>query len=142
MKYKVYFTSTKKVTDRLAETIAGAIDVSAERLYPAYMPDGVDLMFIGCDGSHADNVVLDFAAHLKPDRVRYAAIFNTNSTLSHRAIDQMRAALSARGVIVLENSLLFLSRPFQHDLPEFDRTAAVDFTASSCREVSMHAGRR
>jgi len=136
MKYKVYYTSTKKAAERIAETIAGATDVSAERLFPAYMPDGVDLMFIGCDGSHADSVVLDFAKHLKADRVRYAALFNANPMLSQRALEQMRAALTAHGVTVLESTLLCPIRPFQHSLPESDRIAAIDFATACCREIA------
>ena len=142
MKYKVYYTSAKKVAEQIAEVIAGVLDVSAERLFPAYMPDGVDLMFIGCDGAHAENVVLDFISQLRPDRVRYAALFNANAKMSPRALDQMRTLLAEHGVKVLDNTLLCLSRPFQHDLPEFDRIAAKDFATASCREVSAHSAAR
>ena len=138
MKCKIYYTSSRGVAEAIARILGEAAGVSPEPLNPAYMPDGVDLMFLGCDGSHPDEAVADFIQALRPERVRYAALFNTNSSLNDRAVERMRDALRARGVRVLENSLICQSRPFQKGLPEFDCAGVADFAAACLREVKRY----
>ena len=138
MKCKIYYTSSRGVAEAIAYAISEVAGVNPERLNPAFMPDRVDLMFLGCDGSHTDEVVLDFIATLKPERVQCAAIFNTNSKMSDRALERMRSALEERKITVLENTLLCLSHPFKKELQGFDRVAAVDFAHAALREVSQH----
>lgn len=136
MKLKIYYTSSRGVAEAVAYAVAEETGASPERLYPAFLPDGVDLMFLGYDGSHPDEVVLDFISRLSPGRVRNAALFNTNSKLSSRALDDMREALEARGIHVLEETLLCLSHPFKKELQGFDRVEAKDFVHASLRAVS------
>ena len=138
MKCKVYYTSSRNVAKVIAQALAQKAGVYAEPLNPAYMPDGVELMFLGCDGSRIDSVVLSFIESLRPERVRYAALFNTNSKLSSRGIETMKDELQARGIRVLENSFICLSRPFQKAVSDFDLDTARDFALASIREVQRH----
>ena len=135
MKYKIYYTSSRNVAETIAYTIGDVIGSAPERLNPAYMPDNVDLMFLGCDGSHPDEVILNFISALKPSRVKFAALFNTNSKLTLKGIERMRSLLQERGIQVLPDPLVCVSRPFQKDLEGFDRAAVLDFANESVRNL-------
>ena len=135
MKYKIYYTSSRNVAETIAYTIGDVIGSAPERLNPAYMPDNVDLMFLGCDGSHPDEVILNFISALKPSRVKFAALFNTNSKLTMKGIERMRSLLQERGIQVLPDPLVCVSRPFQKDLEGFDRAAVLDFANESVRNL-------
>ena len=138
MKYKIYYTSSRGVAEAIAYAISDAVGVSPERLNPAFMPDNVDLMFLGHDGSHADDVVMDFIAQLGPARVRRAVLFNTNSTLTPRAIERMRAALRERRIPVEDLSFLCQSTPFKKDLSPLNRDAVVHFAHAALRNAGFN----
>lgn len=106
MNLKVYYVSPKGCAEMVAETIARTCQCTKEPLLPAYMPERVPLMFIGCDGSKADKVTMDFINKLNKDRVHKAALFCCNSGLSDAPIAQMRAALTERGIPVVEEALV------------------------------------
>ena len=127
MKCKIYYTSSRSVAEAIADTIGQTIGVTPERLNPAYMPDGVDLMFLGCDGPHTDEVVIDFIRTLKPSRVKCAALFNTNSKAVYRAIERMREALQEKGISVQDRSFVAVSRPFQKEPEGLDRASVAEF---------------
>ena len=68
-------------------------------------------------------------------------LFNTNSKFSGKALDGMREALEARGVRVLENTLLCQSHPFKKEFQKFDKDAVVDFAHASLRAVGREGKR-
>lgn len=96
--------SQRGSAEAVAVAIAEAVGCAPEPLLPAYMPENVDLMFLGCEGARADRVTLDFIASLSSGRVQSAALFQCARTPGE-ALLQMRAALAARGIRVLERSL-------------------------------------
>ena len=137
LKFKIYYTSSRNVAEAIALAIGKVVGVTPERLNPAYMPDSVDLMFLGYDGSRSNQVVQDFIQTLKPSRVRCAALFNTNSTESMKAVTRMREALEAKGIQVLPDAYVCPSRPFQKDLEDFDQDAVLRFAAASVNFIRM-----
>jgi hypothetical protein len=131
MRCKVYYMSQRGAAEAVAEAVAGAAGVKPEPLLPAYMPENVDLMFLGCEGARADRVTLQFIESLGPSRVKCAALFQCARTRGE-ALAQMRAALEARGIAVLTKTChtpvrsLFGLRP---EPPDLD--AARDFARES-----------
>lgn len=105
MNCKVYYVSPKGSTELIADTIAKQCPQCVkEPLLPAYMPENVPLMFLGCEGGKADKITLDFISSLNDKRVRNAALFCCSG--SSEPIEQMKKALEARGVRVLDSSFL------------------------------------
>ena len=104
MKIKVHYVSPKGCAEQVAQSIANICDCAKEALLPAYMPENIDLMFLGCEGGRADRVTLDFINIMNRERVHSAALFCCGT--NPEAIAQMRKALSARGVHVLERSFI------------------------------------
>lgn len=122
MKCKVYYTSPKGSAESVAQAIASQCPQCVkEPLHPAYMPENVPLMFLGCEGGKADKVTMEFISTLGPQRVRHAALFCCANGASE-AIPQMKKALEARGVQVLDESFtapgkkMFGGGPQQSDL--------------------------
>ncbi|MEG1844514.1 MAG: hypothetical protein RR296_09750 [Clostridia bacterium] len=131
MTTRVYYVSPKGSAEKIAGAIARAVKCACEPLLPAYMPENVGIMFLGCEGTKADKVTLDFISVLNPDRVARAALFHcgkdanalgqmraalinpdrvTHTALFHcgkdaNALGQMRAALTQRGIEVLDMTL-------------------------------------
>lgn len=103
MRCKVYYMSQHGSAASIAEAIAGVAGCQPEPLLPAYMPENVELMFLGCEGVRADRVTLSFIESLSPTRVRNAALFHCARTRGE-ALLQMRSALQARGVNILEKT--------------------------------------
>lgn len=97
-----------------------AVKCVKEPLLPAYMPENVKLMFLGCEGNKADKVTMDFIASLTPNRVANAALFHCGK--DQQALSQMRKALKDKGIQVLDMTLttplkgLFGGGPTQADL--------------------------
>lgn len=104
MRCKVYYMSQRGSAEAIAEVVAGAALCQPEPLLPAYMPENVELMFLGCEGLRADKVTLQFIESLSPSRVRSAALFQCARARGD-AIAQMRSALEARGIAVLDEAL-------------------------------------
>ncbi len=124
MRRKVYYMSQRGPAEAVAVAIARVAGCQPEPLLPAYMPENVDLMFLGCEGERADKVTLSFIDSLNPNRVRRAALFQC-ANIRGEAANQMRAALAARGISVSErvftapNKNLFgRGGPAQADLDE------------------------
>ncbi len=101
MRRKVYYMSQRGPAEAVAVAIARVAGCQPEPLLPAYMPENVDLMFLGCEGDRADKVTLSFIDSLNPNRVRRAALFQCASPRGEAA-NQMRAALVARGIAVAD----------------------------------------
>jgi hypothetical protein len=102
MRCKVYYMSQRGSAEAVAEAVASEALCAMEPLLPAYMPENVDLMFLGCEGARADRVTLQFIETLSPSRVRRAALFQCSG--GGEALHQMRRALQARGVAVAEKT--------------------------------------
>lgn len=102
MRCKVYYMSQRGSAEAVAEAVADQAGCAMEPLLPAYMPENVELMFLGCEGARADRVTLQFIESLSPCRVRRAALFQCSS--GGEALRQMREALEARGVTVAEKT--------------------------------------
>ncbi len=102
MRCKVYYMSQRGSAEAIAEAVASEVGCAMEPLLPAYMPENVDLMFLGCEGARADRVTMQFIETLSPSRVRRAALFQCPG--GGEALHQMRQALQARGVAVAEKT--------------------------------------
>ena len=103
MRIRVHYVSPKGSAEQVAEAIARTAKCVKEPLLPAYMPENVKLMFLGCEGNKADKVTMDFIASLTPNRVANAALFHCGK--DHQALSQMRSALSDKGIQVLDMTL-------------------------------------
>ena len=120
MKCRVHYVSPKGSAEAVAEAIARECKCVKEPLLPAYMPENITLMFLGCEGSKADKVTLQFIASMNKQRVANAALFNCGK--GTEALNQMRDALKSRGVNVLDKTFtapvkgLFGGGPTQADL--------------------------
>lgn len=122
MKCRVHYVSPRGCAEALAEAIAREAHCQREPLLPAYMPENLKLMFLGCEGSRADKVTLEFIQSMCPERVKNVALFCCTSGKGVECIGQMRRALEKRGVNVLDISLiapikgLFRKGPSEADL--------------------------
>ncbi len=131
MKGRVHYVSPKGCAEAVAEAIAREIKIVKEPLLPAYMPEGIILMFLGCEGTKVDKVTMEFIKSLNNKRVENAALFCCNPKKSTAAIEEMRTALKAQGINVLDKSFVctgkgFLSgkAPTDQDLEEARKFAA------------------
>lgn len=105
-KGKVHFVSPKGSAAKVAEKIGQETDIIIEALPPAYMPENVILMFLGCEGTKADKVTMEFIKTLNSKRVNNAALFCCNPKKDDKAIQQMKEALTAQGVKVLDSTFV------------------------------------
>lgn len=112
MNIKVYYVSPKGCAETIADAIAKECGCLKEALMPAYPPENVAMMFIGCEGGKADKVTMDFVRSLNPSRVKNAALFSCSPKKDNAAIDQMRSALEEKGVRVLKGSMAFPGKGF------------------------------
>ena len=131
MKGRVHYVSPKGCAEAVAEAIAREIQIVKEPLLPAYMPEGIILMFLGCEGTKPDKTTMEFIRSLNNKRVENAALFCCNPKKSDAAITVMRDALKAQGINVLDKSFVctgkgFLSgkAPTDQDLEEARKFAA------------------
>jgi len=101
MKGRLHYVSPKGSAELVAAAIGKEVDMIKEALPPAYMPENAILMFLGCEGTKADKVTLEFIRTLNAKRVNNAALFCCNAKKDDKAIQQMKEALTAVGVKVL-----------------------------------------
>ena len=106
VKGRVHYVSAKGSAEMVAEAIAREMKVVKEPLLPAYMPEGVVLMFLGCEGTKADKTTMEFIKSLNKSRVANVALFACNGKKSDAAIQQMAAALKSVGVNVLPKTFV------------------------------------
>ena len=99
---RLHYVSPKGSAEMIAAKIGQETDTIKEALLPAYMPENIALMFLGCEGTKADKTTLEFIKTLNPKRVNTAALFCCNPKKSDNAIAQMKAALTAQGVKVMD----------------------------------------
>lgn len=101
---RLHYVSPKGSAEMIAAKIGQETDTIKEALLPAYMPENIALMFLGCEGTKADKTTLEFIKTLNPKRVATAALFCCNPKKSDNAIAQMKAALTAQGVKVMDST--------------------------------------
>ena len=106
IKGRVHYVSPKGSAEMVAEAIAREMKVVKEPLLPAYMPEGIALMFLGCEGTKPDKTVMSFIDSLNASRVANAALFCCNGKKSDAAIQIMAAALKQHGINVLPKTLV------------------------------------
>ena len=56
MKGRLHYVSPKGSAEMVATAIGNEVNMIKEALPPAYMPENVILMFLGCEGGKADKV--------------------------------------------------------------------------------------
>lgn len=112
MNVKVYYVSPKGCAEIIAEAISRELRCTKEALMPAYPPENVAMMFIGCEGSKIDDVTSNFLNSLSTARVRNAALFSCSPKQDNVAIGQMRAILEGKGINVLAGSRAFPGKGF------------------------------
>ena len=106
MKARVHYVSPKGAAETIAEVLARECKCVKEPLLPAYMPENVAIMFLGCEGTKADKTTLEFINSLNKNRVANAALYCCNPKKSDAPIAQMKAALEARGVNVMSQTFV------------------------------------
>ena len=138
IKCRVHYVSPKGCAEMVAESIARVAKVPKEALLPAYLPVGVALMFLGCEGGKADKITLEFANSLNTNRVAHAALFCCNPKKSDAPIQQMKAALEAQGIKVLEQTFVTTAKGFfgGKNPSEADLKAAAEW-AAACEKIVM-----
>lgn len=112
MNVRIYYVSPKGCAEIIAEAIAREVQYKKEPLMPAYPPENVAMMFIGCEGSKVDAVTMNFINSLTTARVRNAALFSCSPKQDNAAIDQMRKLLEDKGINVLASSKAFPGKGF------------------------------
>lgn len=139
MANKVLYFSKGGNTKKVADSIAKAIDLSAETVPVAYPISNVQLLFLGA-GLYAgklDEKMTNYIKILDAKSVRNVALFSTSGNGEGSANKIMRDLLVAKGINVLDKSFsckgqsfIFLSRkhPDEQDLKN-----AQDF-AKECLE--------
>ena len=119
MKCRVHYVSPKQSAEAIAEVIARECKCVKEPLLPAYMPEGVYLMFLGIE-KKADKTTMQFISTLNKERVANCALFCCGQ--NDAAIAQMRDALTSKGINVLEETFtapckgMFAKGPSDSDL--------------------------
>ena len=106
IKGRVHYVSPKGSAEMVAEAIAREMKVVKEPLLPAYMPEGIALMFLGCEGTKPDKTTMSFISSLNASRVANAALFCCNGKKSDAAIKIMADALKQQGINVLPKTLV------------------------------------
>ena len=129
MKARVHYVSPKGSAEMVAEAIARECKCVKEPLLPAYMPENIAIMFLGCEGGKADKVTMEFISSMSKERVANAALFCCNPKKDPAPIQQMKAALESRGVHVMKQTFvctgkgLFGKAPSDADLAEAKKFA-------------------
>lgn len=98
---KVYYVSPKGSAMAIADAISRACNCTKEALMPAYMPENVTLMFLGCDGTKADSATVEFLNSLNDKRVRNAALYCCSPKMDTNAITQMKSILENKGIRIV-----------------------------------------
>ena len=114
MRTKIYYAGDKPAIQETATVIAQEFKLPSEQLQPAYMPEGLPIAFIGAEdkGGKPHKVAIEFINTLDPKRVAAAAIFCTSPKMSDACLKPMREALIARGIKVLDETLVCNGKGF------------------------------
>lgn len=138
VKTRVHYVSPKGSAEMVAEVIARVVTQPKEALLPAYMPEGIVLMFLGCEGGKADKVTMEFISSMNSSRVQNVALFGTNPAKSDAAVQQMKAALTQRGVKVLDKTFVCQGKGFFGKHPtDADLEAARQWAEECAKQVAQ-----
>ena len=138
MHLRVHYVSPKGAAEMVAEAISATVNTVKEALPPAYMPEGIALMFLGCEGTKADKTTMEFIGTLTAKRVKYAALYCCNAKKSDAAIQQMKDALVNSGIKVLDSTFVAPAKAlFGGKNPsEADLQAAAQWAQDCMKQVS------
>ena len=108
MKCRVHYTSPKGCAETIAEVIAREAKQPKEPLPPAYMPEAVPLMFLGCEeaGGKIDKVMSAFVNTMDTGRVTHVALFTTAPKLTSKSAEAIKAVLQGKGIKVMSEILI------------------------------------
>ena len=108
MKTRVHYTSPKGSAEMVAEAIARIATQPKEPLPPAYMPEAVPLMFLGCEesGGKIDKVMQAFISTMDTKRVAHVALFTTSPRGAHATIDAIKQVFVSKGIKVVGDTLI------------------------------------
>ncbi len=133
MNIKVYYSGKRGCAEIIASAMAKELGANKEALMPAYPPENVPLMIIGCEGTKADSVTLEFLRTINTSRVRNAALFACSPKAQGDAVNQMRECLESKGVNVLPNSPTFNGKgAFSGHRPDDTEVEAARNYARDC----------
>jgi len=137
VKGRVHYISKKGSVEMVAEAIARECKVTKEPLLPAYMPEGVVIMFLGIEGKKADKVMIEFVKAMDAGRVTNVALFSANPAKSDAAFAQVRTLLQERGVNVLDKTFVCSGKGLLggHHPSQADLDAAGKFAAECVNSV-------
>lgn len=105
MKSRIHYTSPKGCSEIIAEAIAREATQPKEPLPPAYMPENVPIMFLGCEEGNGkiDKVMKTFIDTMNSKRVFHVALFTTAPKLTHATADAIKKVLEDNGVKVMDD---------------------------------------
>ena len=136
MKARVHYVSPKGSAETIAEAIARECKCVKEPLLPAYMPENIAIMFLGCEGGKADKVTMEFISSMSKERVANAALFCCNPKKDPAPIQQMKTALESRGVHVMNQTFVCTGKGLFGKAPsDADVEAAKKFAQSVIHEL-------
>ncbi len=136
MKARVHYVSPKGSAETIAEAIARECKCVKEPLLPAYMPENIAIMFLGCEGSKADKVTMEFISSMSKERVANAALFCCNPKKDPAPIQQMKTALESRGVHVMNQTFVCTGKGLFGKAPsDADVEEAKKFAQSVIKEL-------
>lgn len=138
IKCRVHYSSPKGCAEMVSEAIARVAKVPKEALLPAYLPVGVALMFLGCEGNKMDKITAEFIMSMNRDRVANVALFGCNAKLSDAAVKQVKDALVKQGVNVLDETFVCTGKAmFGGKMPtQADLDAATKWAEACIAKVS------
>lgn len=105
MNIKVMYHSKTGNTEKLAESMAGALGIAAETISGISITEPVDMLFIGDGvyGGRPDRATVSFIRTLNGNLVKNAAVFGTYGG-QKKAIAAIKKLLKEQGVNVLDES--------------------------------------
>ena len=136
MNIKVYYVSPKGSATAIAEKISQTCKSTKEALMPAYMPENVSLMFLGCEGNKVDKSTLEFINSLNDKRVRHAALYCCNPKKDTAPIEEMKSILESKSIPVVA-SMAFPGKGFMSGKKpgEADLKAAAEFANDALSKI-------
>ncbi len=134
MRTKVLFQSKKGNTRKIAEAIADELGTASEAIPPAYMPENMDLLFIGGGvyGGKLDKKMASFLDFLDTKRVRNVALFGTSGAGDYTGIKAMKAIIEKNGINVIDESFACKGKMFGF----FNRKCPTDDDIQSSRDFA------
>lgn len=135
VKGRIHYISKKGSVEMVAEAIARECKITKEPLPPAYMPEGVVLMFLGIEGKKADKVMVEFVKSMDTKRVANVALFGANPAKSDVAFGPIKQLFAERGINVLDKTFVCTGKGFFGSHPSEQELADAAKFANECVEL-------